>query len=616
MSTSQLTTHELWIEGRDTSISVKKTDPTSLLVSWTLPKSPAVFDGFIVVLSEKPLTGEEFPVDGSKYTASSNWALPADKIAESHVVIARYGFFNDDLTTLSVSVSNVDANKLYYASIHICSNILQYYTLGIQSYPLESSRFEKQSDTYAGSIPTLTNPPVNPTDGQIYYDRAANIILMWNDNVSAWIKASDKTVNTGPSFPIEKFKGFFNLIGAQLKIFNGTIWDVATPTNTRIKMGATWAPLNSTAVVASLPPSPVVGTVVLLQNTLPVAGMGSYTIQIFSIGGWFKFSPNLIQYLNGTIWENVIDNAEYGSVDPEIPSIGEFFYNTSTKDLFIWNSVEWVKSDTEAEGTPSTDKVGIGTDGSYDERLRLIKILKHQLGYPAACVELSEEQFNIAIDNSLDEFRRRADNAYSHRHIAITLKRGQSNYYLNDPRNKTDKIVSVIKVHRVSVLGMQTINNLYSQPFYNQLFSGQMMDLTSIFLFNQMSEQYNKMFAGDLVFTWDESSRNLMVLRSLNNPEEQVILEVALERTEQELLLDRWCKQWLQAWAESEALEMLGLIRSKYGNLPGPNGGVTMNGDQLLSLAAEKQTECLRQLSDFEVGNGTVQFGNPAFLIG
>ena len=616
MSVTQLTTHELWVEGRDTSIAVKKIDDTTLALNWTLPQSQSVFNGFIILLSETRLSGDEFPIDGTKYVPSTNWTVPADVLGDAHVIMARYGYFNDDITTTTAIVSNVDPNKLYYASIHICSNILQYYTIGIQSYPLESSRFEKQSDTYAGSIPTSSTPPLNPTDGQIYFDHAANNVLVWNDGISSWVKTSEKTVNTGLNFPIEKFKGFFNQIEGKFKVFDGVSWVECTSANTRVKMGTTWAPFNSASVAAILPANPTIGDLILTPNTTPVAGLGSYNIQLYNIGGWFKFSPNMLQYFTGSTWEYIVDNAEYGSSDPEIPVVGDFFYNISSKDLFVWNSNEWVKADTDSEGTPTSDKIGIGTDGSYDERLRLIKILKHQLGYPAVCVELSEEQFNIAIDNALDEFRRRADNAYVHRHITITLKRGQSNYYLNDPRNKTDKIVSVLKVHRANALGMQTINNLYSQPFLNQLFSGQMMDLTSIFLFNQLSEQYNKIFAGDLVYTWDEASRNLMILRSLQNQEEQVILEVALERTEQELLLDRWPKQWLQAWAQSECLEMLALIRSKYGNLPGPNGGVTLNGDQLLNLANEIQTECLRQISDFEAGNGTVQFGQGTMLIG
>jgi hypothetical protein len=50
--------------------------------------------------------------------------------------------------------------------------------------------------------------------------------------------------------------------------------------------------------------------------------------------------------------------------------------------------------------------------------------------------------------------------------------------------------------------------------------------------------------------------------------------------------------------------------------LPGAGGGITLNGSELLAMAESMQTEALRQLSDFEAGNGGVNFGNSAFLLG
>ncbi len=89
-----------------------------------------------------------------------------------------------------------------------------------------------------------------------------------------------------------------------------------------------------------------------------------------------------------------------------------------------------------------------------------------------------------------------------------------------------------------------------------------------------------------------------------------------MERTEQDLLKDRWSKQWLQAWAHAELKEILGMIRSKYPSLPGANGGLSLNGDMLISEARQDFEECLRQIKDFEVGNGGIGWDNTAMLIG
>jgi hypothetical protein len=233
---------------------------------------------------------------------------------------------------------------------------------------------------------------------------------------------------------------------------------------------------------------------------------------------------------------------------------------------------------------------------------------------------LAEDQFNIAIDNALDEFRRRADNAYTHRYVIFTLKEGQQVYYLNDPRLQTDKIVNVINIHRISMLGvsaLSTESNVYAQAFFHQYYTGSMVDVLSIHLSHQLSEVFEKIFAGNLTFTWDEASRQLQIHRRMRFGEEKVLLEVVMERTENELMLDRWAKQWIQGWAHAELKEMLGMIRSKYSSgLPGATGGLSLNGDLLLSEARQDFEELLRQITDYEVGNGGVNFMNTAFLIG
>jgi hypothetical protein len=621
-NTLQLTTHELWIDGRAITLTAQKTNPTTLRLSWNLPANPRAYDGAIVLVSEDRLSSSNFPVDGTRYVASSNWTAPAEHIDGAHVVAAFYGFFGDNITQTSVDVTNVDPTKLYYASIHVSSNVLQYYTVGCQSYPLESSRFEKKSETYAGSIPVSASPPENPTNGQAYFDPTTNIVLVWNDSMAGWIKGSQDTVPVGALPPISVNQLFWNTNGNVLKYFNGTTWVVCDSTNTLVKMGAAWAPFNSASMVTSLPAAPAIGDFAFYALKAPVSAPTTKQLKFFSLGSWYNVSPDLVHVYVGTVWVPIAavnEEQMFGYADPVIPNIGDFFYQQSSRDLLVWTGSSWAKADTENEGAPTTDKVGVGTDGSYDERLRLINVLKNQIGYPQVCVELSEEQFNVAIDNSLDEFRRRADNAYLHRHIAFTLKRGQSTYYLNDPRDKTDKIVNVMKVHRINMLGINSLsaeNGLYAQAFFNQLYQGSNVDLVSIHLMNQLSESYEKIFAGNIVFTWDEASRQFMVLRNITLEQERVILEVVMERTEQELLLDRWAKQWLQGWAQSELWEMLGMIRTKYGNLPGPNGGITMNGDLLLSMATEQQNELLRQITDYEAGNGGVNFGNTAFFIG
>ena len=618
MADSQMTTHELWIDGRQMILKLEKSSSTTIKLSWTLPSPIQVYAGAVVLLSESKFDTNHQPEDGTRYRASTDWNAPVDTISNAKVVAAFYGYFGDNVMQTSVEVHNVDPSKIYYASIHACSGVLQYFTPGIQSYPLESNRIDKASSTYAGSIPQTTEPPSNPTDGQVYFDPYQNAVLVWQDAVQSWTVASSGTVETGLTPSISP--GTLIVHSSSLKYFNRKEWVIADSANTRIKLGAAWINLRNFYVNTSYTTTPVNGDIAAITTMGPAAAPNIFECKVYTSGAWYNVHSNIVQVLDTAgNWIPIATGIPQNvSSEPDVPFVGKFFYDTGSKNLFVWTGSEWSKADTQDEGSPTTDKQHIGTDGTYDDRIRLIKILKHQLGYPSVCVELTDEQFNIAIDNALDTFRQRADNAYSHRFVLFTLKKGQQIYYLNDPRNKSDKIVSIMKAHRVNLYGINTfseLNGLYAQAFFNQFFNGPNIDYVSIHLMHQQSELAETIFAAELGFFWDEASRELNFINRIAK-DERIVLDCAIERTEQELMSDRWCKQWLQAWAESECWDMLGQIRSKYGNLPGANGGVTLNGESLVQRAETAQTELLRQLADYEVGNGGLNFGNTSFILG
>jgi hypothetical protein len=322
---------------------------------------------------------------------------------------------------------------------------------------------------------------------------------------------------------------------------------------------------------------------------------------------------------DGLVWIPVsLDNAVLtGTALPTTGTMGSFFYNTVTKKLFSWTGVTWMHINTVNKGIDTPSKVGVGTDGSYVERKALIDILKKQLGWPAVCVELTEDHFNIAIDNSIQELRRRIDNAYKRVFIRLQTNVGQNVYYLNDPALGTNKIVDIVKVYRTSQWGLMTTSEggLYAQAIMKDFFMpGGQIDLVSVHLIHQQSETFSQLFAADYDFGFDEYTRELTLYKRVDR-QEYILIEASAEKTEQEMLIDRWMTQWIQGWALSECREILGMIRGKFASLPGAGGGISLNGSELIQQANEEKLELLRQINDYEVGNGTA-FGNYSFLIG
>lgn len=323
---------------------------------------------------------------------------------------------------------------------------------------------------------------------------------------------------------------------------------------------------------------------------------------------------------DGSTWVPVTDHGpKSGETNPDQGTfVGDIFYNIRDRQLKTWNGAEWINAEDESSRTPMYNKINVGTDLTVDERVNLMDILKKQLGYPMVCTNLNDEHFNIAINNAIQEIRHRVDNAYFRQYIPLTLIPGQQVYYLNDPQIGTDRIVDVLKVHRLNIMGMSVVgeSGIYAQTFLNQLFyPGAQVDLTTIYMIQQYSEMFSHVFVGEIAFQWRETTRQLTLFRKAFG-KENVLIEVSMEKTEQELLQDRWLMQWIQQWAEAEAMLIQGRIRSKYPSLPGPGGGLSLNGSDLIAEAQQLQEDCLRQIMDMEIGNGGAEFGNYSFTIG
>lgn len=633
---SAKTTHDLWVDARQFTIELSRSG-TDLNLKVTRPTLLAVTDGAVVLLSEKPITADNYPEDGTRYAGLTEWSsIPMASpsfIDKAQVVGAYYGVLGEQFPsteaveanatvtgypashkTFTITVTGTDPNKIYYASVHAASNILQYYPMGVQSYPLEGATLEKGSGAYTGNIPSFPTAPTSPSPGMVYYDQQLNIVQYYDGVSGSWIPTRSDSIVSGPYNP-GMLGQVYLYANNQLMVFDGKAWVQATATNMKVRAPQTplgWAPLARMTAQIVQPEYPVLGEM------------------------FYNYTLERIQYFDGTNWvqpnsTNVLFSSGTGDVpafvtpitlEPELlraPYIGQLFYNTTQRQLNAWNGVSWNKVNTDQVGTPTSEKIAIGNDGSYDERIRLIKVLNSQMGWPQLCVELQEEQFNIAIDNALDNYRQLSSGAYKRGFVLFKLIPNQQVYYLNSAIDKTDHIVDIHKIHRMGPLGVygggpnDVWAHAFAQQYYDLAAGGG--DILSTHLVAAYGEELKRMFAGDMMFQWDEASHELYITRAVRGYE-TVVIEAMLERSEQELLLDRWCKQYIQNWALAELKMNLGLIRSKFASgLPGASGSINLNGELLISEARQDMAELKEELLNYEYG-GQVGHGNVSFLIG
>lgn len=630
---STKTTHDLWVDARQFSIELSRPTPNTVKVTVTRPVDLSVTDGAVVLLSEKPISTVNYPKDGEPYSAVADpdWLAPIERIGDAQVVGAYHAALSNPfppthvgdnldaagypikVETFSIIVSNTNPKTVYYASVHAASNVMQYYPIGMQSYPINGPLAERSPGSYTGNIPSYPSAPTAPSPGMVYHDQVLNIVQYYDGSSGSWIPTRADSILSGPYNP--GVRGQVYMIGGTLKIFDGVRWVVASSANILLRstVGDPWVKMTSFSTVVWGEPSP--------------AELGAI---------YYDYALERVFYYNGSAWvpphskNSLLDLGTTQveafitpmTVEPEElpnPYIGKLFYNLTTHELNAWNGSSWNKVNTDQDGVTSADKVNIGTDGSYDERVDLIKILNGQLGWPQLCVELQEEQFNIAIDNALQNYRQLSSGAYRRGFVLYRLIPGQQKYYLNSAIDKTDHIVDIHKIHRCGPLGVfgggpnDVWSQAFAQQYYNLAAGGG--DILSTHLVAAYGEELNRLFAGDLTFQWDEASHELILLRAIRGSE-TVIIEAMLERTEQEILKDRWCQQYIQNWALAELKMMLGLIRSKFSSgTPGPGGTINLNGELLVSEARQDMIELKEELMNYEYG-GLVGMGNCSFLMG
>lgn len=217
-------------------------------------------------------------------------------------------------------------------------------------------------------------------------------------------------------------------------------------------------------------------------------------------------------------------------------------------------------------------------------REKLLKEVSLQLGAGLVKVELTQDHLNLAFDMALDRYRQRSVNAVEERIAFLDLQRGQSSYYL--PK----EIIEVREVYRMGTPGVAG-GGAYFDPFsaafanqYTMLGSGAQGSLVTYELYSEFQNIVGIMFGQFITFFWHSAEHRIDLMRNFTS-EETVAMWVYNYRPEEMLLSDTYARPWLRDMTIAEAQLMLANIRGKFGALPGPQGGVTLNSAQLEASA-------------------------------
>lgn len=270
------------------------------------------------------------------------------------------------------------------------------------------------------------------------------------------------------------------------------------------------------------------------------------------------------------------------------------------------------------ENIPMYEQIGVGTDGTPDERRELAQSLLVQLGHPTVQIELTKNQMDEAIQSALEELRLRSSAAYRRVYFMLDLQTGKQRYVLTSKVTGFNEIVNIMGIWRMhsAFHGVNHGDGIFGHAVVQHLYYMGSYDLVSYHLISDYIEQLEQIFATRVTYTWDETSRELDIFQSSHGRghghfhgghhsgvRERVLVDAVIERTEQELLTSRWTKNWIERWALAQAQLTLAEIRGKYASLPGAGGGVSLNAADLHTQASENIAWCLEDIDNFVVND-------------
>lgn len=239
-------------------------------------------------------------------------------------------------------------------------------------------------------------------------------------------------------------------------------------------------------------------------------------------------------------------------------------------------------------------------------RQNMVNSILTRLGSGMIDVELTDEQLQKCIDLAEAKLIQRGDAYVEESLVLLTLKKNQKEYIL------PDEIIEIQQIYRrgygraFGSTGGQNMDpfamawtNVYMAGAINGVRTG---GLVTYELHNNYLKTAGKMFGMYMNYSFNPNTHKLVIAENPRSDDEIILLHSYVDRAEYEVLQDRFAALWIENWALAEAMEILGRIRSRFGNLPGPNGSVSQDGDALKQESKAMKEELTKELNNFVPG--------------
>lgn len=226
-----------------------------------------------------------------------------------------------------------------------------------------------------------------------------------------------------------------------------------------------------------------------------------------------------------------------------------------------------------------------------------------RLGDGMVSVELDPEHYEMAYAKAVQTYRARSQNSEEESYAFLDLVEDQQEYIL------PQEVTTVRQIFRRTIGSTgQSAGNQF-EPFEAGYLNtyllkvGRTGGLLSYELYTQYQEMTARMFGGYVNYTFNPVTKKLIIVRRPQNSGETFLLWTFNMKPEIQLLSDYRISNWIKDYTYSMAKYTLGEARSKFGQIAGPQGGTTLNGEALKNEAKEEMEKLMEDLKNYVDGS-------------
>jgi hypothetical protein len=231
----------------------------------------------------------------------------------------------------------------------------------------------------------------------------------------------------------------------------------------------------------------------------------------------------------------------------------------------------------------------------------------YSLGGNMVDVELDPIHFETALSQALVRYRQRSANSVEESYSFLNLLENQNTYTL------PSEVISVRNVFKRNIGANSGTSSQY-EPFeagfvnFYMIQSGRVGGLATWYLYNSFLKEASKLFGGYLNFQYNTVTKQLTIMRRPQADQETILLWTENYRPDVTLLTDQYSYPWLKEYTLAKCMMMLGEARSKFATLPGPQGGTSLNGTDLLTRGQAKIDALELEITNYMTGETGMWF--------